>query len=103
MKSRSRRRSRICRWARCGRIRGWGPNVWASRRRKHGESNAMIAALQPRERLQSHVMSVVRFERFFRIVARLDVDKQDLKRYSHFVNRKIFDLLIRGEETAKAN
>ncbi|MEA2904396.1 MAG: hypothetical protein QOI12_1783 [Alphaproteobacteria bacterium] len=63
----------------------------------------MIAALQPRERLPSHVMSVARFERFFRIAAGLDVDKQDLRRYSDFINQKIYDLLIRAEATAKAN
>lgn len=49
------------------------------------------------------VMGVAKFERFFRIAAGLDVDKQDLKRYSDFVNHKIYDLLLRGEATAKAN
>jgi len=63
----------------------------------------MIAALKPNERLPSHVMSVPRFERFFRVVARLDVDKQDLKRYSDFVNRKAYDLLLRAQAVAKAN
>jgi hypothetical protein len=48
-------------------------------------------------------MGVARFERFFRAVAGLDVDKEDLKRYSDFVNHKVYDLLIRGEATAKAN
>lgn len=63
----------------------------------------MIAAAQPGDRLPSRVMSVAKFERFFRVVAGLDVDKQDLKRYSDFVNQKIYDLLICGEETARAN
>jgi hypothetical protein len=63
----------------------------------------MIAAAHPRDRLPSHVMSVAKFERFFRIAAGIDVDKQDLKRYSDFVNRKLYDLLVRGEETASAN
>jgi uncharacterized protein DUF1931 len=49
------------------------------------------------------VMSVSRFERFFREVASLDVDKDDLKRYSEFVNRKIYDLLLIGQATATAN
>lgn len=49
------------------------------------------------------VMGVTRFERFFRLVAGLDVDKSDLKRYSDFVNEKTYDLLIRGEAAAKAN
>jgi Domain of unknown function (DUF1931) len=51
----------------------------------------------------THVMGVARFERFFRTAARLDVDKQDLKRYSEFINHKIYDLLLRAEATAKAN
>lgn len=49
------------------------------------------------------VMGVTKFERFFRVAAGLDVDKQDLKRYSDFVNRKIYDLLLRGEAIAKSN
>ena len=49
------------------------------------------------------VMSAARFERFFRVAAGLDVDKQDLKRYGDFINRKIYDLLIRGEAAANAN
>jgi hypothetical protein len=43
------------------------------------------------------------FERFFRIAAGLDVDKQDLKRYSDFINQKVYDLLLRAEAAAKAN
>jgi len=63
----------------------------------------MIAAVQPNKGPTSHVMSVAKFERFFRIAAGLDVDKQDLKRYSDFINRKIYDLLVRAEAVAKAN
>ena len=63
----------------------------------------MIAAAQPRDRLPSHVMSVAKFERFFRVVASLDVDKSDIKRYNDFVNGETYDLLVRGEATAKAN
>ena len=51
----------------------------------------------------THVMGVAKFERFFRVAAGLDVDKQDLKRYSDFINRKLYDLLLRGEAAAKAN
>jgi hypothetical protein len=51
----------------------------------------------------THVMGVARFERLFRTAAGLDVDKQDLKRYGDFINDKIYDLLICGEATAKAN
>jgi hypothetical protein len=49
------------------------------------------------------VMSVAKFERFFRIAAGLDIDKADLKRYNDFVNQKLYDLLIRGEAAAQAN
>jgi hypothetical protein len=48
-------------------------------------------------------MGVARFERFFRVAASLDVHTNDLKRYSDFVNEQIYDLLLRGDATAKAN
>jgi len=63
----------------------------------------MIAAVQSRKSPTSHVMSVAKFERFVRIAAGLDVDKQDLKHYSDFINRKLYDLLVRAEAAAKAN
>lgn len=62
----------------------------------------MIAAAQDRP-ATTHVMNVAKFERFFRTVPGLDVDKQDIKRYSDFINHKIYDLLLRGEAIAKAN
>lgn len=43
------------------------------------------------------------FERFFRAAASLDVDKDDLKRYEDFVNRKVHDLLLIGQAKARAN
>jgi hypothetical protein len=49
------------------------------------------------------VTNIARFERFFRVAASLDVDKGDLKRYSDFVNHKLYDLLLRGEAATKAN
>src|SRR6476620_10067121 len=49
------------------------------------------------------VMAVTKFERFFRVVAGLNVDKQDLRRYSDFVNQTIYHLLLRGQATTKAN
>jgi hypothetical protein len=49
------------------------------------------------------VMGTVKFEHCFRIAAGLTVHKQDLKRYSDFVNHKIYDLLIHAQATAKAN
>jgi hypothetical protein len=64
----------------------------------------MIAARPIGGRLpDGHIMAVPRFERFFRIVAGLDVDKSDLRRYSDFVNHKLYDLLVRGAVIAKAN
>jgi hypothetical protein len=63
----------------------------------------MIAA-RPKEREPpTRAMGIPQFERFFRAAAGLDVDKQDLKRYSDFVNRKLYDLLVRGEEVAQLN
>jgi hypothetical protein len=50
-----------------------------------------------------HVMSVAKFERFFRVAGSLDVDKDDIKRYDDFVHDRIYDLLIRGQAAAKAN
>jgi hypothetical protein len=49
------------------------------------------------------LMAVNRFERFFREAASLDVDKDDLRRYNDFLNRKLYDLLLIGQATAKAN
>jgi hypothetical protein len=49
------------------------------------------------------LVAVARFERFFRVAASLDVDKEDLRRYDDFVVRKMNDLLIRGRAVAKAN
>nr|MEA2798314.1 hypothetical protein [Phenylobacterium sp.] len=49
------------------------------------------------------VVAISKLERFFREAGRIDVDKSDVSRYEAFVNRKLKDLLIRGEATAKAN
>jgi hypothetical protein len=46
------------------------------------------------------VVGVARFERFFRRTTELDVDKDDLKRYSDFVNRKLCDVFLIGQATA---
>jgi hypothetical protein len=40
---------------------------------------------------------------FFRAAAELEVDKEDLKRYYDFVDRKIADLLLIAQHTAKSN
>ena len=49
------------------------------------------------------IMGVSRFERFFRVAASLDVDKNDLKRYSDFVDQKLYDLLLIAQAHADAN
>lgn len=49
------------------------------------------------------VMGIPRFERFFRAAAEVDVDKDDLKRFSEFVFEQIYDMLIRAQANAKAN
>lgn len=49
------------------------------------------------------VAGVPEFERFFREAASLRVDKDDLKRYVGFLDRKVSDLLLRGTANAKAN
>jgi hypothetical protein len=57
----------------------------------------------PVTRGATQVFGVARFERFFRLAAGLDVDKNDLRRYSDFVHRKLYDLLLIGQATAAAN
>jgi hypothetical protein len=47
--------------------------------------------------------SIPKFERFFRLAASLDIDKEDLRRYEEFINRKINDFVVRAEGIAKAN
>jgi hypothetical protein len=49
------------------------------------------------------VMAVPRFKRFFRDTASLNVDKEDLRRYSDFVSTNLYDLLLIAQGTAKAN
>jgi hypothetical protein len=49
------------------------------------------------------VIPHARFERFFREVEELDVDRQDAKRFEDFIHGKLADLLIMGEATASAN
>jgi hypothetical protein len=49
------------------------------------------------------VLGATKFESLFRSVAELDVDKEDVKRYQDFLNRKIGDLLVRAQAVANAN
>jgi Domain of unknown function (DUF1931) len=49
------------------------------------------------------VMGFTKFERFFRAADGVSVDRDDIKRYLDFVNDTIYDLLVIGQATAKAN
>lgn len=49
------------------------------------------------------VMGFTKFERFFRTAGSVDVDRDDIKRYLDFVNDAIYDLLLIGQATSKAN
>ena len=48
-------------------------------------------------------IGVARFERLFRAAAGIDVDKDDLKRCHDFINQKVYDLLLIGQASARAN
>ena len=63
----------------------------------------MIAARPVDINPPPRVMAVPRFERLFRRAAGIDVDTTDLRRYSDFVNHKLYDLLVVGEEAARLN
>ena len=49
------------------------------------------------------VMGNSKFQRFFRASAAFNVDKEDLKRYRDFLNRKLHDMLVTAQATARAN
>jgi hypothetical protein len=49
------------------------------------------------------VMGFTKFERFFRVAGGVTVDRDDVKNYLDFVNDAIYDLLLMGRATAKAN
>src|ERR1700733_745546 len=49
------------------------------------------------------LMGIPKFESFFRSAAGLHVDKNDLKRYSDFVNEAIYRFLLIAQATARAN
>lgn len=43
------------------------------------------------------------FERFFRTVASINIDKNDVRRFRQFVDEQIDDIAIAGRNSAKAN
>ncbi|MCU1495942.1 MAG: hypothetical protein JWO62_3706 [Acidimicrobiaceae bacterium] len=49
------------------------------------------------------VMGVTKFERLFRLSAEIDIDPNELKRFSDFVSHKVYDILLRAEANAKWN
>lgn len=49
------------------------------------------------------VTGFTKFEHFFRAAGGVDVDRDDIKRYLDFVNDALYDLLLIGQATAKAN
>jgi hypothetical protein len=61
--------------------------------------------LQPVHNLKPYkrVAGTHQIERFFRVAAELDVDKDDIKRYYEFVDSKVADLLLMAQRTAKSN
>ena len=48
-------------------------------------------------------MGLAKFERLFRAAGGVGVDRDDVKRYLDFVNDAVYDLLLMGQATAKAN
>jgi hypothetical protein len=62
-------------------------------------------ALQPVHNVKpyKHVQGTHQIEHFFRAAAGLEVDKEDIRRYYDFVDRKITDLLLMAQRVAKAN
>lgn len=49
------------------------------------------------------VMAVKQFQKLFRTAAGLNVDKNDIKRLSNFINEKLADLLLFGQVSARVN
>ncbi|MEA2962892.1 MAG: hypothetical protein QOI46_2990 [Alphaproteobacteria bacterium] len=63
----------------------------------------MIAQLPADRMPPPRPIGISHFERLFRVAGGLDIDKSDIKRHEDFVNRKIYDLLICADETARLN
>src|ERR1700761_2921532 len=49
------------------------------------------------------VMGFTKFERLFRAAGGVSVDRDDIKGYLDFVNDTLYDLLLIGQASAKAN
>jgi hypothetical protein len=51
----------------------------------------------------THPSGIAVFERFFRSVANIKIDKNDVRRFREFVDEQIDDIAIAGRNTAKWN
>lgn len=51
----------------------------------------------------THPSGVPVFERFFRSVASIDIDKNDVRRFRNFIDQMIDDIAITGRASAKWN
>jgi hypothetical protein len=51
----------------------------------------------------THPVGVPVFQRFFRAVASIKIDKNDVRRYREFVDEQIDDIAIAGRDAAKWN
>ena len=51
----------------------------------------------------THPSGIPVFERFFRSVARIKIDKNDVRRFREFVDEQIDDIAIAGRNSAKWN
>ena len=62
-------------------------------------------SIQPVHNLKRYkrVQGTHQIERFFRVAAGLDLDKEDIRRYYDFVDEKVSDLLLMAQHTARAN
>jgi hypothetical protein len=62
-------------------------------------------ALRPVHNVKPYkrVQGIHQIDTFFRVAASLEIDKEDIRRYYEFVDRKIADLLLMAQNTAKAN
>jgi hypothetical protein len=49
------------------------------------------------------VIGVTKFQNFFRAAAEVDVDRSDVRRYTDFINDKLYDLFLLAQTSAKAN
>jgi Domain of unknown function (DUF1931) len=62
-------------------------------------------ALQPVRNVKPYkrVRGIHQIERFFRVAASLEIDKEDIRRYYEFVDQRVEDLMLIERQTAKAN